>query len=258
MQVEILASRVSDNFFYVLHEGRDAIVIDPIDAELAVETLERLGVDDVRVLVTHGHPDHVGGNEGVVAATDALVLAPAEASSFPCAHDIGLREGDVIPLGDTELRVWHVPGHTDDHLMYFTDAHFFVGDLLFFGGVGHCKFGGEVGALSRSVARLSELPGGGRVYPGHDYSVRNAQFGLSVVAGDSELVSMLARAESTQSRALFSATLSQERSYNPFLRTDSAVIQAAARAHEELWASTDGEDDADRTFRVLRALRDGF
>lgn len=258
MKVEILASRISDNFFYLLHEGRDAILIDPIDAELAVEAVAALGVDDVRVLVTHGHPDHVGGNEAVVAATDALVLAPAHAERFPCAYDVGLQEGDVIPLGDAELRVWHVPGHTDDHLMYFTDEHLFVGDLLFFGGVGHCKFGGEVGALRQSVARLSELPGGGRVYPGHDYSVRNAQFGLSVVAGDEELVGMLARAEATEARELFVATLAQERVYNPFLRVDSAVVQGAARAHTELWASTDALDDADRTFRVLRALRDGF
>jgi hydroxyacylglutathione hydrolase len=258
MKVEVLASRISDNFFYLLHEGKDGIVVDPVDAKLAIERVNELGLDDVRVLITHGHPDHIAGNDEFVDATGALVMAPASATRFPCPHDIGLQEGDVIPLGDSELHTWHVPGHTDDHLMYFTPENLFVGDLLFFAGVGHCKFGGEVGALFRSVARLAELPADARVFPGHDYSTRNAEFGLSVISDDMPLSEMLKRSRATESRTLFATTLGRERQYNPFLRAHLPEVQAGARAHGDAWEMAGGADDVERTFRVLRALRDGF
>jgi hydroxyacylglutathione hydrolase len=257
MKVEILASTISDNFFYLLHEGGDGILIDPIDAGLALRAVESLGLTDVRILVTHGHPDHVDGNEEVADALDALVLAPAQAVAWPVAHDVGLQEGDVVPLGDTLLKVWQVPGHTDDHLMFFTDEHLFVGDLLFFGGVGHCRAGGDVADLCRSVARLSGLPGGARVYPGHDYSGTNNKFGRSVLPSHEGLMQLEGRLlAQAQPRVLWCSTLDDERATNPFLRTQDELLQQSVRDLAPEWRSELPVSDA--TFFALRAMRDRF
>lgn len=257
MKVEILASTVSDNFFYLLHEGGDGILIDPIDAKLALQAVERLGLTDVRILVTHGHPDHVDGNDEVADALDALVLAPAQAVAWPVAHDVGLQEGDVVPLGETQLKVWHVPGHTDDHLMFFTDEHLFVGDLLFFGGVGHCRAGGDVADLCRSVARLGSLPGGARVYPGHDYTATNNKFGRGVLPEDPGLLRLEGRIAATaRPRVLWNSTLDDERATNPFLRVEDTVLQQAVRSSAPEWR--DDLPAADAAFHALRAMRDRF
>jgi hydroxyacylglutathione hydrolase len=257
MNVEILASRVTDNFFYLLHEQHEGVLIDPIDSALAIERVQELGLRDVRILVTHGHGDHVGGNDAVVAATGAKVLAPARAERFPCRHDVGLSNGDRVRVGTTELQIRTAPGHTDDHLIAFTDGHLFCGDVLFFAGVGNCRFGGHVDTLYRSVMALRDLPDHYRVYPGHDYAGRNLDFAFSIVPEDHECHLMADLVEQTPERILFESTLGQERRANLFLRVHENRLQDTLRRRPE-WASHACEDTALTAFRVLRALRDQF
>jgi hydroxyacylglutathione hydrolase len=257
MHIDVLASRMTDNFFYLLHAGEEGLLIDPIDAELAVERVRALGLTSVRVLVTHGHGDHVGGNDAVVIALGAKVWAPAVAERFPVRHDVGLREGDTIPLGPHTLTTWAMPGHTDDHLSFWTPGHLFAGDVLFSSGVGNCRYGGNVDALYATIQRLATLPDDTRVYPGHDYAARNLEFTFSILPDDPEAHLLADLVEATEAGQLFVTTLGQERRANLFLRTRETGVQAALRKMPE-WDTFACEDASLTAFRVLRHLRNQF
>lgn len=260
VKVTPLASTVSDNFFYALQAGEEALLVDPIDADVALKWVEHSGVQNVRILVTHGHPDHVGGNDAVVAALGASVLAPAEAAMFPVAHDVGLRHGDTITLGEARLEALHAPGHTDDHLVYLVGDLLISGDVYFTGGVGHCKFGGEVGELYRTVhERLGRLPDATVLHPGHEYAMKNSAFALHVLPGDEAVQAFAARAgQWTRADGPWCATLGQERTYNLFLRVDEPLVQQAVARSGPSVEGGEALSPAERTFRALRAWRDTF
>jgi hydroxyacylglutathione hydrolase len=253
MQVDILASTVTDNFFYLLWSGDQGVLVDPVDAPVALEAVARRGITSLRILVTHGHPDHVAGNDAVVAATGAIVMAPAKAERWPVAHDIGMEEGDEVWVGDETLQILHMPGHTDDHLVAVGSEVLVGGDLLFFCGVGHTKAGGDRRQLFDSLQRLAELPASLRVLPGHDYGARNVAFGLDLWPQDAALQAVQKRTGAQAPRTLLHHTLAQERKANPFLRLGEPTIASALRRHPR-WE--DHGDEAFSAFMLLRTLRD--
>ena len=76
----------------------ETLAIDPIDPELCLGTAKDRGWEVTRVLNTHEHGDHTGGNDAVIGATGAKLLGPANAGSRIANIDEGLREGDVVKI----------------------------------------------------------------------------------------------------------------------------------------------------------------
>jgi hydroxyacylglutathione hydrolase len=265
MQVRVLASNRTDNWFYLLRCGDSALLVDPIDADVAVAAVEEAGVRDVRVVNTHWHWDHVDGNAEVSRRLGCAVWAPAESESWGLAADVRFAPGDTLVCGDEPLRVLAAPGHTLDHVILATDEHWVLGDVVFVGGIGHCRLGGDVATAFRTISEvISTCPDGVQWYPGHDYSSANAAFGLSVLPDDSA-IQRLASSAAGRSRSdgplLF--TMGQERAHNVFLRTDEVVVQAAAAAAAEraglvLEALKPEVSPSELAFFQLRALRDRF
>ena len=127
------------------------------------------------MLSTHEHHDHTGGNDAVVAATGAKILARDRAGSKIEGVHLGLKTDDVIKVGShVELEWLDTPGHTMCHICrrsHTGQSALFSGDTLFSAGAGNCHNGGDSAELfATCVDQVAKLPENARVYPGHDTS----------------------------------------------------------------------------------------
>lgn len=161
---------------YILKAGEEAAAIDPGAAdERLIRTLK--GYHLRYILLTHAHPDHLGGVPRLKEAFPeaALLLHKADLEGLrwflpELEPDDLLEEGSTLTLGlgGEQLRVLHTPGHSPGSVVFMSDARLFVGDLLFRDSIGRTDLpGGSPGEMARSLRRLIGLDGDFRVYPGH-------------------------------------------------------------------------------------------
>jgi glyoxylase-like metal-dependent hydrolase (beta-lactamase superfamily II) len=175
-------------------ETHQAAVVDPAwEVDRLLREAARLGVQITRVLITHGHHDHVEGLGELVAklgAVGASVVVNGHeiervrqmlrgSAAFPATETAGgdalravqvVGDGDTVMVGSRGLRALHTPGHTQGGTCYLADGYVVTGDVLFVGGCGRTDFpGGDTAAMWRSLQRLAALPEETRVYPGHNY-----------------------------------------------------------------------------------------
>ena len=261
MQLEILKSTVSDNWFYLVHDGEVATLIDPIDASTAIEAVRASGARLDWVVNTHFHWDHTGGNDAVFAEFgDAKLCAGPDHSQIDGVdHVVG--HGDTFTVGLVAFDVLETPGHTAGHISLHVGDNLFSGDTIFVGGAGNCRFGGDPSVLFRTFRDvLGPLPPNTTFYPGHDYAKRNIEFALSLQPGHGAAEKMLERVNS-HGDGVFLSTLEMERRYNPFFRADDDSLQNALQEqHGDLWRTErqQSDDDAEATFRTTRALRNNW
>ena len=182
---QIWTANAYRNFNYLIAcpETGEALAVDPLDHRKCLAAAKARGLEITRILNTHEHGDHIGGNGPMVEATGAKILAHANAGSRIPNMDEGLGAGDVVKVGRTvELEALDTPGHTMSHicLLSHTDAPaLFCGDTLFNAGAGNCHNGGHPHELYQTfVQQLSKLPDTTRIYPGHDYWENNLSFTL--------------------------------------------------------------------------------
>lgn len=181
-----------ENSYVVWRPGStDCIIIDPgLEPDLILDCLRDEGLTVRAILNTHGHADHIGGNEALkqfapeapllIGAGDASMLTDAEANlsaafGLPItspAADRTVKEGDTVEAAGLVFRVLEIPGHSPGHVVYVhegTPTHVFGGDVLFRGGIGRYDFPGGNGRLLLDGIRrkLYTLPSDTVVYPGH-------------------------------------------------------------------------------------------
>ena len=163
------------NFGYLLGDrtARQAVLIDPSYApELLVQRAQEQSLIVSYIINTHGHPDHINGNEQAVLLTKAPVAAHP---SVPTRIDVPLSGGSVLKIGALELRFLHTPGHAADHLVIFEPSYqlLVTGDLLFVGKVGGTRSEPDARTEWDSLQRLlAAVPDEATVWPGHDYGIR--------------------------------------------------------------------------------------
>jgi len=163
------------NFGYLVGDraARVAAAIDPaFSPGLFLERATAQGLEILWILNTHGHGDHTNGNAELKKRTGAKIAAHASAPTPP---DLALADGDETTLGSVTIRTLHVPGHTEDHLLFFLPAEkvAITGDLLFVGKVGGTSTDEDARAEYESLRRvMAELPPETTVWPGHDYGCR--------------------------------------------------------------------------------------
>jgi len=161
------------NFGYLLGDraAREAVLIDPsYSPDVFVERARAQGLNVSHVINTHGHPDHVNGNDRALALTNARLAAHPDLDP-----DVSLTDGHVLRIGALRVTSYHVPGHCDDHVLLYESTHrlLITGDLLFVGKVGGTSDDEHARTEWRSLQRMLDMiPDEATVWPGHDYGAR--------------------------------------------------------------------------------------
>ena len=178
------------NFMYLLGDSqtREALVVDPAwDVRSLLDVAEADGYTVRGALVTHYHPDHVGGDLwGVHVEGLGRLLEQIAVPIYVNKHEgdglrkvTGLEESDLkrvddadrVKIGDIEIQFLHTPGHTPGSQCFLLDGRLVAGDTLFLEGCGRTDFpGGDVDDMFRSLQALAQLSGDPTVFPGHWYS----------------------------------------------------------------------------------------
>ncbi|SEL96994.1 hydroxyacylglutathione hydrolase [Sphingomonas palmae] len=219
---------LSDNYSWLVHDtdSGETVVVDPGEAKPVLDAAAARGWKIGAIWATHWHPDHVGGNAGVVAATGAKVIGPEAERAKIGALDRGVGEGDTVSLGAHAATVMHVPGHTAGHVAFHfaNDAALFTGDTLFALGCGRL-FEGTAEQMFDNLRRYAALPGETQVYCGHEYTQSNGRFALSVDADNQALVQRMAEVDRKRDAGepTVPTTIAAEQATNPFMRASDAA-----------------------------------
>lgn len=171
-------------------ETREAAVVDPGgDIQRILAVVEERKLNLLQILLTHGHMDHVGGTAALAKMRQLSVIGPHREDMFwinllpqqaqmmgftpvdGFVPDRFLEDGDTVSVGNSSLQVFHCPGHTPGHIIFYAaDAQLaLVGDVLFKGSVGRTDFPrGNFTELMTSIrTKLFPLGDDVRFIPGH-------------------------------------------------------------------------------------------
>ena len=241
-----------DNYIWMIHDGQQALVVDPGDEDPVMQVLQKSGLQLVSILVTHHHLDHVGGIEALREATGAQVYGPAGETMPEPLHRLAAQ--DYVQVLGLDFQVIEVPGHTAGHIAYHGHGAVFCGDTLFSGGCGRL-FEGTPEQMLESLDRLAALPGDTRVYCAHEYTLANLRFALEVDPDNDALRAWRDEAAALRERgaATLPSSIGRERDVNPFLRSRTDAVRRAA---ERRAGATLGSPAA--VFAEIRRWKDGF
>lgn len=261
-----------DNYIWMIHDGRHAVVVDPGAAEPVLQTIDQHGLELSAILLTHLHYDHHFGVPDLVAHRPAPVFGPllndfdrVSHPPFPrpgtvpidCVSRV-VGEGDTVGIGELglELSVLAVPGHTKGHIVFLERQRgwLFTGDTLFAGGCGKV-FGGSMQAMIDSLDRLANLPPDTQIYCAHEYTLANLGFALAVEPGNAALHERFTADSRKRELGLptLPSTIAMERDTNPFLRVMEAEVLEALRTQRGVAAET-----RVASFEALRSWKDQF
>lgn len=239
MAIEIVRVPVlSDNYVWLVHEAKsgETLVVDPAVAEPVLAAAEARGWKITQIWNTHWHPDHVGGNAQIKAATGCIITGPAAEAERISTLDVQVRGGDVVQLGDVRAMVLDVPAHTAGHIAYHfeTEQVAFVGDTLFAMGCGRL-FEGTAAQMYDNMRKLEALGDATAIYCAHEYTLSNARFAVTVEPDNAALQQRVSDVIAARERgeATVPTTIALERATNPFMRASSVEELAARRAAKD-------------------------
>jgi hydroxyacylglutathione hydrolase len=161
----------ADNFSYIVGDkesGQAAVVDPPYRTEQVLEITAKNDLKVLYIIDTHGHYDHVQGNERMKKATGAKIVAH---ESSAVKKDLPVKDGDILNVGGIKIKIIHTPGHSPDGIsLLVEDVLVMTGDTLFVGECGRADLPrSDPRKLFESLSRLAKLPDSLKVYPGHDY-----------------------------------------------------------------------------------------
>ena len=217
---------LTDNYAYLIEEAQTGLcaVVDPSEAEPVRRALA--GRKLAYILNTHHHPDHVGGNLELKAQFGAQVVGPAMDRARIPGIDTGVDEASGWQFGPLAVQVLEIPAHTRSHIAFMMDGAVFTGDTLFAMGCGRL-FEGTAQMLWQALEKLTRLPDATRIYCGHEYTLNNGRFALTLEPGNAALRARMAEVERlrTHHTPTIPSTMALEKATNPFLRPMSIELR---------------------------------
>ncbi|MEP6548126.1 MAG: hydroxyacylglutathione hydrolase [Gammaproteobacteria bacterium] len=247
----------ADNYIWLIespHAPGQLVAVDPGDAAPVIAELQRSGASLAAILLTHHHPDHIGGVPDLLRLKKVPVIGPDDVRIAQRTRTVHEGERCELPNLGLSFEILQVPGHTLSHIAFWGHGALFCGDTLFSAGCGR-MFEGTPVQMNASLNKLRDLPPDTRMFCGHEYTAANLRFALTVEPANAAALDYRTHVDRVLAAGNPSlpSTLKLEIQVNPFLRCDSPTVISAAEAH----AGTPLRDAA-QVFGVLRAWKDQF
>lgn len=252
---------LQDNYMYLLVDDvtKQAAAVDPVNASAISSTVHDLGVELKAILTTHHHYDHAHGNTDMLDMFPNLLVYGGD-NRVQALNKL-VEHGEVIKLGSLNIECLSTPCHTKGHICYYVTCNnpnsdpcdnervVFTGDTLFIAGCGRF-FEGSPEQMDRNLNTvLRSLPENTKVYCGHEYTVTNLKFALSVEPQNKDIKSKLVWAQNKVSKreATVPSTIGEEMKINPFMRLREPQVKKYT-----------GEQDDLEVMSVLRHKKNEF
>ncbi|MCX7121226.1 MAG: hydroxyacylglutathione hydrolase [Gammaproteobacteria bacterium] len=223
-----------DNYIWILVDDacKKAVIVDPGDARPVFDFLNQKNITPIAILLTHKHTDHTGGIGELYARYPFIKVYASQADEVAFTSDI-ISEKNTISFSEfkEDFIVIDIPGHTLGHVAYYCKPHLFCGDTLFGAGCGRI-FEGTPTQMFSSLRKLMALPDDTLIYCGHEYTVTNLEFALTVEPGNTDMQKRLNDAIElrSQNKPTLPSTIALEKKTNPFFRFNEPVaIQAVLK-----------------------------
>lgn len=225
---------LSDNYAYLLIDDAsgEAACVDPAEAGLVMAAAAKESVKLTTVLTTHKHGDHAGGNEEMRAKVPGIEVVGGQMDNVAgCTKPV--KHKDVMKVGkNITVECLHTPGHTAGSMSFYcTDEAggklVFTGDTMFVGGCGRLFEGTPQDLYNALTKVLGSLPKDTQVYVGHEYTVKNLEFAVTVDKENKDLSKMLQWAQEQRMNRKYTvpSTLQNEWLCNPFMRADDPAMK---------------------------------
>jgi hydroxyacylglutathione hydrolase len=248
-----------DNYIWIIEDkdSSDIWAVDPGSAEVVLNYCNKNAKKLVGILITHHHNDHTGGVAELKQHSKCPVYGPKNLTPLVTQP---MSENDRIDIFTREFNVIETPGHTLDHLCYFSDSQhdkpiLFSGDTLFKGGCGRIMEGTPELMLT-AMTKISVLPDDTLIYCTHEYTLANYRFALSLEPENTDLIesNIASKQQRENNIPTLPSTLSLEKKTNPFLRTHNISVKthAAQQLKEHL------AQDSTSVFGQVRRAKDSF
>ena len=243
----------TDNYIWLVSTNEGSIVVDPGESEEILNLIDSNKIDLKGVLITHHHYDHTNGLLDLTNKINLEVYGPKKIEGI---NNI-VEEFDKFSLIGIDFEVIEIPGHTLDHLAFFSsnnkDPILFCGDTLFAGGCGRV-FEGTFEQMFKSLKKISNYPKETKIFCGHEYTLSNLKFALEVDEDNKQLADEYINVKKLISSDIPSlpTNLNKELKVNPFLRCNEINIK------NKVIDKFDIIDDELEIFTALRKWKDNF
>ena len=245
----------NDNYIWLIRTNTGSIVFDPGESSNLLSYLDKNILDLKAIFITHHHFDHTGGIDDILSKNKSITVYGPDNNINSITNR--LQGGDQIKEIGINFEVIEIPGHTLDHIAYFSENHgdpiLFCGDTLFAGGCGRV-FEGTFSQMHESLGKLKNLPKNTKIYCGHEYTLSNLEFAKEVEPLNEIINKRYNEVSELRNKGIptLPTTLSIELQSNPFLRTDIQEVQN--RVFDKFKTNKNDQD----VFKAIRQWKDSF
>lgn len=248
----------NDNYFWIIFNTKTkyACVVDPGDSKPVNDFLIKNNLNLSYILITHHHWDHTGGVSNLKKEHNPKVFGPNNSKIKDIDNYVCEKNNNLVKLESLSIsfKVLEVPGHTLDHIAYFSNNTIdipvlFCGDTLFSGGCGRL-FEGSAAQMQKSLSKLLSLADNTNIYCAHEYTLSNLKFAEYILPADQNIKDYINHVQNLRKNNTPSlpSTIRQEKLINLFLRSDDMELQKVLKTQGNSLAS----------FTKLRKLKDNF